>query len=36
VDFTESKSATKYLPQGANWYDFWTEKRYKGGQDVTI
>lgn len=36
VDFTESKSATKYLPQGADWYDFWTEKRYKGGQDVTI
>ena len=36
VDFTQAKTATKYLPKGANWYDFWTEKYYKGGQDVTI
>ena len=36
VDFTQAKTATKYLPKGANWYDFWTEKYYRGGQDVTI
>ena len=36
VNFAEQKSATKYLPAGADWYDFWSEKRYKGGQDVTI
>ncbi len=23
-----------YLPAGADWYDFWTNKRYKGGQRV--
>lgn len=36
VDFTQSKSTTKYLPKGADWYDFWTEKYYSGGQDVTF
>ena len=36
VDFTAAKSATKYLPAGAQWYDFWTEQRYDGGQDVTL
>ncbi|MEI8096421.1 MAG: glycoside hydrolase family 31 protein [Spirochaetales bacterium] len=23
-----------YLPEGANWYDFWTERRYSGGQTL--
>ncbi|MEO8608850.1 MAG: TIM-barrel domain-containing protein [Chloroflexota bacterium] len=27
-----SKSRLVYLPQGADWYDFWTGKRYTGGQ----
>ena len=36
VDFTTTKSATKYLPKGATWYDFWTGRQYKGGQDVTL
>jgi alpha-D-xyloside xylohydrolase len=36
VDFTATKTAVKYLPKGAVWYDFWTGKQYKGGQDVTI
>ena len=36
ADFTTSKSAVKYLPKGATWYDFWTNKNYKGGQNVTI
>ena len=36
IDFTETKTATKYLPKGATWYDFWTNKSYKGGQNVTI
>ena len=27
---------TKYLPKGADWYEFYTEKLYKGGRDVTI
>ena len=36
VDWSEKKTATKYLPKGALWYDFWTGKRYKGGQDVVL
>ena len=34
--WTETKTATKYLPKGANWYDFWTDKLYKGGQNVVL
>ena len=36
VDWGETKTATKYLPKGANWYDFWTGKLYKGGQNVVL
>ena len=36
VDFTTTKSATKYLPKGTDWYDFWTGKRYSGGQTVSL
>ena len=36
ADFTATKTATKYLPRGAQWYDFWTGQAYKGGRDVTI
>ncbi len=36
IDWGETKTATKYLPKGANWYDFWTGKLYKGGQNVVL
>ena len=36
VDWTAKKSAVKYLPKGATWYDFWTNKSFKGGQNVTL
>ena len=36
VDWSVKKSATKYLPKGAEWYDFWTGKKYKGGQNVKL
>jgi len=36
TDFTATKTATKYLPKGTLWYDFWTSKRMKGGQTVTL
>ena len=36
ADFTTTKSATKYLPKGALWYDFWTGKAYQGGKNVTL
>ena len=36
VDFTATKTATKYLPKGAEWYDFWTGKRYQGAQNIEL
>ena len=36
VDWSATKTATKYLPKGTTWYDFWTGKQYKGGQNVTL
>ena len=36
VDWSQPKTVTKYLPQGTDWYDFWTNTRMKGGQSVTI
>ncbi|MCQ2237573.1 MAG: DUF5110 domain-containing protein, partial [Bacteroidales bacterium] len=29
-------SRTVYLPKGCQWYDFWTEKLYEGGQDINV
>jgi alpha-glucosidase (family GH31 glycosyl hydrolase) len=25
-----------YLPSGADWYNYWTEERVKGGQTITV
>ena len=36
VDWTATKTTTKYLPKGTDWYDFWTGECKKGGQDVTL
>lgn len=36
TNWLESKSVTKYLPRGASWYDFYTNKRYEGGKNVTL
>ena len=36
VNWLETKSAVKYLPKGTLWYDFWTNKSFKGGQNVTL
>ena len=36
INWQETKTAVKYLPKGAVWYDFWTNKKYNGGQDVTL
>ena len=36
VDFTQGKTASCYLPKGADWYDFWSGKRYRGGRDITF
>jgi len=31
ADFSTVKSRDLYLPNGADWYDFWTNERYNGG-----
>lgn len=36
TDFTAEKSTTVYLPKGAKWYDFWSNKSYAGGKTITI
>jgi len=36
INWLEKKSVTTYLPKGTSWYDFWTGKRYKGGQNVVL
>ena len=36
VDWSVKKTAEKYLPKGAVWFDFWSGKRYNGGVSVTV
>lgn len=36
VDFTQSKSTKAYLPAGTTWFDFWTNTKYNGGQEVVL
>ena len=36
IQWNEPKTATKYLPKGTLWYDFWTSQSYRGGQTVTL
>ena len=36
IDFTVEKTIKKYLPKGASWYDFFTEKLYQGGKAYTL
>ncbi|OJU50277.1 MAG: xylosidase [Bacteroidales bacterium 45-6] len=36
VDFTQVKSSKAYLPAGTTWFDFWTNQKYDGGQEVTL
>jgi alpha-D-xyloside xylohydrolase len=35
VDFTVNKSTELYLPAGVEWYDFWTNETFEGGQEIT-
>ena len=34
VDWTAKKTYDVYLPQGTQWYDYWTNERLEGGQTV--
>ena len=31
-----SKTRQVYLPKDTVWYDFWTNKKYEGGQSITV
>ena len=35
-DWTEAKTMDVYLPSGAKWYDYYENRLYGGGQDVTV
>ena len=35
VDFSVEKSTNVYLPSGTSWYDFWTNEKFNGGQEIT-
>ncbi|WP_294267324.1 TIM-barrel domain-containing protein [uncultured Chryseobacterium sp.] len=34
VDFTQNKTVKVYLPARADWFDFWTNEKHKGGQEI--
>lgn len=34
VTFTQAKSTKVYLPEGTAWYDFWTNEKMNGGQEI--
>jgi len=34
-DFSRIKNEEVYLPEGANWIDFWTGEKQSGGQSIT-
>lgn len=34
IDFTQNKTVKVYLPAGSDWFDFWTNEKSKGGQEI--
>ncbi len=34
VDFIQNKTVKVYLPAEADWFDFWTNEKHKGGQEI--
>lgn len=34
VDFMQKKTSKLYLPAGTVWYDFWTNEKFDGGQEI--
>ncbi|MDR0413627.1 MAG: DUF5110 domain-containing protein [Dysgonamonadaceae bacterium] len=34
VDFSQTQTVPVYLPEGAGWYDFWTEEQLPGGTEL--
>lgn len=36
VDFSRPKTTQVYLPKGTDWYDFNSNRRYQGGQTISL
>ncbi len=36
VDFLQKKNVDIYLPNGTSWYNFYTNEKYIGGQELTV
>lgn len=34
IDFTQNKRVKVYLPEGTDWFDFWTNEKYSGGKEI--
>ncbi|MDH6342485.1 alpha-D-xyloside xylohydrolase [Parabacteroides sp. PFB2-12] len=34
TDYSNAKSRSIYLPEGTQWYDFWTNEKLQGGQTI--
>ncbi|MCD9855210.1 DUF5110 domain-containing protein [Epilithonimonas sp. JDS] len=34
VDFTQNKTVKVYLPSSSIWYDYWTNAKHNGGQEI--
>jgi len=34
ITFTQVKSTKVYLPEGTEWYDFWTNEKIQGGKEI--
>ncbi|MDP9955873.1 alpha-D-xyloside xylohydrolase [Epilithonimonas hungarica] len=34
IDFTQNKTVKVYLPAGSDWFDFWTNEKHRGGQEI--
>ncbi|MDL2310217.1 glycoside hydrolase family 31 protein [Parabacteroides sp. OttesenSCG-928-B22] len=34
TDYSNAKSRSVYLPEGTQWYDFWTNEKLQGGQTI--
>lgn len=35
ITFSEIKSTKVYLPEGTAWYDYWTNEKINGGQEIS-
>ncbi|MFV0378094.1 MAG: TIM-barrel domain-containing protein [Mangrovibacterium sp.] len=35
IDFKQKKTTGIYLPEGTIWYDYWTNEKHQGGQQIT-